>query len=79
MSQTTSAGAPAHPWRVALAGLIGTTIEWYDFVIYALAALSTFAIGVVARPVGGALIGHFGDRVGCKGLEDGLRRTGGAV
>ena len=87
MSQTKSAGTPVRPWRVALAGLIGTTIEWYDFFIYALAAtlvfapqffpststvasnlaaLSTFAIGFVARPVGGALIGHFGDRVGRK-------------
>lgn len=75
------------PRRVALAGLIRTTIEWYDFFVYALAAtlvfgpqffpsssavasnlaaLSTFAIGFVARPVGGALIGHFGDRVGRK-------------
>ncbi|MFC5141424.1 MFS transporter [Actinomycetospora rhizophila] len=73
------------PRRVALAGLIGTTIEWYDFFIYGtaaalvfapqffpqvspvagtLAALSTFAIGFVARPVGGALMGHFGDRLG---------------
>lgn len=87
MSQTRSTGMPARPWRVAVAGLIGTTIEWYDFFIYALAAtlvfadqffpststvasnlaaLSTFAIGFVARPVGGALIGHFGDRVGRK-------------
>ncbi|MEJ2871342.1 MFS transporter [Actinomycetospora sp. OC33-EN08] len=73
------------PRRVALAGLIGTTIEWYDFFIYGtaaalvfapqffpsvspvagtLAALSTFAIGFVARPVGGAVMGHFGDRLG---------------
>lgn len=87
MSRTPSAGMPAHPWRVAVAGLIGTTIEWYDFFVYALAAtlvfaqqffpssstvasnlaaLSTFAIGFIARPVGGALIGHFGDRVGRK-------------
>lgn len=75
------------PWRVAIAGLIGTTIEWYDFFIYGLAvasvfaprffpsaspvastlaALSTFAIGFVARPLGGALIGHYGDRIGRK-------------
>jgi MFS family permease len=90
MSDTRTPGATAgttSPWRVALAGLIGTTIEWYDFFIYALAAtlvfgpqffpstsdvastlaaLSTFAIGFVARPIGGALIGHFGDRVGRK-------------
>lgn len=82
-----SESRPVPPWRVAVAGLIGTTIEWYDFFIYALAAtlvfapqffpststvastlaaLSTFAIGFVARPIGGALIGHFGDRVGRK-------------
>ncbi|MCP9951306.1 MULTISPECIES: MFS transporter [Actinomadura] len=87
MSHPSSSGGPTRPWRVAVAGLIGTTIEWYDFFIYALAAtlvfapqffpsastlasnlaaLSTFAIGFVARPVGGALIGHFGDRVGRK-------------
>jgi MFS family permease len=87
MSDTTSATGTGRPWRVAIAGLIGTTIEWYDFFIYALAAtlvfapqffpstsslastlaaLSTFAIGFVARPIGGALIGHFGDRIGRK-------------
>ncbi|MDD7940357.1 MFS transporter [Actinomycetospora lutea] len=76
---------PHRPRRVALAGLIGTTIEWYDFFIYGtaaalvfapqffpqvspvagtLAALSTYAIGFVARPVGGAVMGHFGDRIG---------------
>jgi MFS family permease len=69
--------------RVALAGLVGTTIEWYDFFIYGtaaalvfapqffpgaspvagtIAALSTYAVGFVARPVGGAVTGHFGDR-----------------
>ncbi|OSY38855.1 Inner membrane metabolite transport protein YhjE [Pseudonocardia autotrophica] len=74
---------------MALAGLIGTTIEWYDFFIYGmaaalvfapqffpgaspvagtLAALSTFAIGFVARPIGGALMGHFGDRVGRRSM-----------
>ena len=76
---------PQRARRVALAGLIGTTIEWYDFFIYGtaaalvfapqffpgaspvagtLAALSAYAIGFVARPVGGAIMGHFGDRVG---------------
>ena len=65
--------------RVALAGLVGTTIEWYDFFIYGtaaalvfapqffpgaspvagtIAALSTYAVGFVARPVGGAVMGH---------------------
>jgi MFS family permease len=74
---------------VALASYIGTTIEWYDFFIYGvaatlvfrsqffpgfselegtLAALGTFAVGFVARPVGGIVMGHFGDRVGRKSM-----------
>ncbi|ROS44405.1 MFS transporter [Amycolatopsis thermoflava] len=84
-----STTSPRRSRRVALAGLIGTTIEWYDFFIYgsaaalvfsrqffpsaspaagALAALSTFAVGFVARPVGGALMGHFGDRIGRRSM-----------
>ena len=72
---------------MALASLVGTTVEWYDFFVYGtaaalvfgqlffpgygaavgtLAALATFGVGFVARPVGGALFGHFGDRVGRK-------------
>jgi MFS family permease len=31
-----------------------------------LAAFGTFAVGFLARPLGGAIIGHFGDRVGRK-------------
>jgi MFS transporter, MHS family, shikimate and dehydroshikimate transport protein len=73
--------------RVALASMIGTTIEWYDFFIFGtasalvfgplffpdfselagtLAAFATFAVGFVARPVGGLLFGHIGDRIGRK-------------
>ncbi|MFI8993849.1 MFS transporter [Streptomyces sp. NPDC053542] len=73
--------------RIALAGAIGTTIEWYDFFLYGTAAgivfdklffpkfdslvgtliaFATFAIGFVARPLGGIVFGHFGDRVGRK-------------
>ncbi|PRY62590.1 metabolite-proton symporter [Knoellia remsis] len=33
-----------------------------------LAALSTFAVAFVARPLGSALFGHFGDRVGRKSM-----------
>src|SRR5205809_7868933 len=29
-----------------------------------LAAFSTFAVGFIARPVGGVIFGHFGDQVG---------------
>jgi metabolite-proton symporter len=75
--------------RVARASFMGTTIEWYDFFIYAtaaalvfgpqffpsssplastLAAYSTFAVGFIARPIGGVIMGHFGDRVGRKQL-----------
>jgi metabolite-proton symporter len=89
---TSSAPSPhqlALARRVARASFIGTTIEWYDFFIYAtaaalvfgpqffpsestlastLAAYSTFAIGFIARPIGGIIMGHFGDRVGRKQL-----------
>jgi metabolite-proton symporter len=75
------------PGRVLFASLIGTTIEFFDFYIYATAAvlvfptlffpgadpttatlqsLATFALAFFARPVGSALFGHFGDRVGRK-------------
>jgi len=33
-----------------------------------LAAFATFAVGFIARPVGGILMGHFGDRVGRKSM-----------
>ena len=75
------------PAQVLFASLIGTTIEFFDFYIYAtaavlvfprlffpasdpvsatLASLATFAIAFLARPLGSALFGHFGDRVGRK-------------
>lgn len=71
--------------RVALASLIGGSIEYYEFFVYGLSAslvfgklffpsfdpvagtllsLSTFAIAFLARPVGGWIFGHFGDRIG---------------
>ena len=73
--------------RVLFASMIGTTIEFFDFYIYATAAvlvfprlffaagnpalatlqsLATFALAFFARPVGSALFGHFGDRIGRK-------------
>lgn len=75
------------PGQVLFASLVGTAVEFFDFYIYAtaavlvfprlffpaadpassvLASLATFAIAFVARPIGGALFGHFGDRVGRK-------------
>lgn len=82
------AGAPVNtPRQVLFASLIGTSIEFFDFYIYAtaavlvfpklffpasdpaaatLASLATFAIAFLARPIGSAIFGHFGDRVGRK-------------
>src|SRR5580765_5469658 len=78
---------PNSPRKVLLASLIGTTIEFFDFYIYAtaavlvfpklffpatdpssatLASLATFGIAFLARPIGSALFGHFGDRIGRK-------------
>jgi metabolite-proton symporter len=75
------------PGQVLFASLIGTTIEFFDFYIYAtaavlvfprlffptsdpasavLASLATFGIAFMARPIGSALFGHFGDRIGRK-------------
>lgn len=75
------------PGQVLFASLIGTTIEFFDFYIYATAAVlvfphlffpasdptsatlqsfATFALAFFARPVGSALFGHFGDRIGRK-------------
>ena len=45
-----------------------------------LAAFATFAVGFVARPLGAAVIGHFGDRIGRKAmLVLTLLLTGGAT
>src|SRR6187455_1767060 len=88
IGQATSHGrAVNRPGQVLFASLIGTTIEFFDFYIYAsaavlvfprlffpasdpaaatLASLATFGIAFLARPVGSALFGHFGDRVGRK-------------
>src|ERR1035437_6603624 len=73
--------------QVLFASMIGTTIEFFDFYIYATAAvlvfpklffpasnpasatlqsLATFSIAFFARPIGSALFGHFGDRIGRK-------------
>lgn len=75
------------PGQVLFASLIGTTIEFFDFYIYATAAVlvfphlffpasdptsatlqsfATFALAFFARPIGSALFGHFGDRIGRK-------------
>jgi MFS family permease len=74
---------------VILSSYLGSTIEFYDFLLYAtaaavafpkvffagtdewvgvVAAYATFAAGYVARPLGGVIFGHFGDRIGRKGM-----------
>ena len=87
MNQVTEHAKINSPRQVLFASLIGTAIEFFDFYIYATAAvlvfprlffpasdpaaatlqsLATFAIAFFARPIGSALFGHFGDRVGRK-------------
>ena len=88
MSQTDMNEAPQNSKRrVLIASLAGTTIEFFDFYIYATAAVlvfpklffpasdptsatlqsfATFALAFFARPIGSAVFGHFGDRVGRK-------------
>src|SRR3984885_6035160 len=73
--------------RALLASTVGTTIEWYDFLLYGTAtglvfgklffpgssaligvlqAFGVFFIGFVGRPIGAAIFGHYGDRIGRK-------------
>ncbi|MDQ0030120.1 MFS transporter [Arthrobacter bambusae] len=74
---------------VIASSYLGSTIEYYDFLLYAtaaavvfpkvffsgmddwvgvVAAYGTFAAGYVARPLGGIIFGHFGDKLGRKGM-----------
>ena len=78
-----------HRRRVVISGVIGTSIEWFDFLLYGLiapavfdrlffpkldpvagtiAVLGVFAVGWMARPLGGIVFGHFGDRIGRKSI-----------
>ncbi|MDT7685116.1 MAG: hypothetical protein QOG57_5426 [Pseudonocardiales bacterium] len=73
--------------KVIVASLVGTSLEWYDFFLYATAsalvfnklffphfdplvgtllAFTTASVGFIARPLGGMIFGHFGDRTGRK-------------
>jgi MFS family permease len=73
--------------RLVVSSLLGTALEAFDFIVYALltpvafnplffpqldpavatiASLSVFAVGILSRPLGGVVLGHFGDRVGRK-------------
>jgi len=74
--------------RAVIASTVGTTIEWYDFLLYSivtglafgklffpgsdplvgvLQAFAIYTVGFIARPIGAAFFGHFGDRIGRKG------------
>jgi MFS family permease len=73
------------PLRAFLISGLGTALEYYDFLIYGLAAglvfntvffpsvepiigtlfaFAAFGTGFIARPLGGIIIGHFGDKFG---------------
>ncbi|HEY4613833.1 MAG TPA: MFS transporter [Citricoccus sp.] len=78
---------PKQVKRVIASSFLGSTIEYYDFILYAtasslvfapvffanldplmglVASYLTFATGYLARPLGGIVFGHFGDRIGRK-------------
>lgn len=75
--------------RIVWSSVIGTAVEWYDFLIYAaatalvfnklffpvgdpalatIAAFGTYAVGFLARPLGAAIFGHYGDKLGRKAM-----------
>jgi MHS family shikimate/dehydroshikimate transporter-like MFS transporter len=81
------ADQPSRMRSIVAASVIGTVVEWYDFLIYGtaaaivfnklffpsfdpfvgtLAAFGTYAVGFVARPLGGVIFGHYGDKLGRK-------------
>ncbi|WP_181781081.1 MFS transporter [Pseudonocardia pini] len=78
---------PEEQRRALVAGMLGTGLELFDWVLYGtaaavvfssvffptfspvagvLAAFATFAAGFIARPVGGLVFAHMGDRHGRK-------------
>ncbi|WP_208867428.1 MFS transporter [Streptomyces himastatinicus] len=82
-------GAPRQVRTAAIASLVGSALEWYDFFLYGtaaalvfntlffptfdplvgtIAAFGTNAAGFLARPLGGIVFGHFGDRLGRKSM-----------
>ncbi|MDR7084220.1 MFS family permease [Arthrobacter ginsengisoli] len=76
--------------KVILSGYLGSSIEYYDFLLYGviaslgvfskvffvgagdlgglLASFATLAVGYIARPIGGMIFGHFGDKMGRKSM-----------
>jgi MHS family shikimate/dehydroshikimate transporter-like MFS transporter len=84
-----SANTTTEMKRIVVSSVIGTAVEWCDFLIYGtasalifsklffplsdpalstIAAFGTYAVGFLARPLGAAIFGHFGDRVGRKAM-----------
>jgi MFS transporter, MHS family, shikimate and dehydroshikimate transport protein len=80
-----AAGPTTEIKRIVVSNIIGTAVEWYDFLIYGtatalvfnklffpssdpalstMASFGTLAVGYLARPLGAAIFGHYGDRVG---------------
>lgn len=78
---------PKEVRKVILSSFVGTTIEYYDFLLYTGAASLVFAhvffsgvepglgrvlsfvtllAGYLARPIGGIVFGHYGDKLGRK-------------
>jgi MFS family permease len=89
LTQMSTAARRKEARTVILSSYLGSTIEFYDFLLYATAAAvafpkvffagadpwvgvveayATFAAGYLARPLGGVIFGHFGDRMGRKGM-----------
>ncbi|QII00276.1 MHS family MFS transporter [Rhodococcoides fascians A21d2] len=79
--------SPKEYRRILTSSFIGSTVEFYDFLLYGtaaalvfgplffsdlspsmalLASFATFTVGYIARPIGGVLFGHLGDRIGRK-------------
>jgi MFS transporter, MHS family, shikimate and dehydroshikimate transport protein len=75
--------------QVLWSSVLGSTVEWYDFLVYgtaaalvfnklffpnlspalgSIAAFGSYGVGFVARPLGGVVFGHFGDRIGRKAM-----------
>src|SRR6266481_10023791 len=89
VSFTESTSSTTEIKRIVVSSVIGTAVEWYDFLIYGTAsalvfnklffptlapvlgtisAFGTYAVGFLARPLGAAIFGHFGDRAGRKAM-----------